>query len=792
MGLANSDRGRRGGARLGGITSSMRTRGGSADGLSARMLSSAPVQRRPLRDALRQEPLLQRRPSPLQRQAGPGDAGAPVPIPSGGGAPLSPGVRGQMEHGFDADFSDVRVHHGDTADQLGALAFTRGNDIHVGSGGNTRSTLTHELAHVVQQREGRVRATGSVGGQPLNDSGSLEAEADRAADRVLAGGVVQRRGGGGNVGRAGPIQRKLRSSILTKEKKPPNLYVGEEAIKSLDNLKIKKVEGNRLANNSIAVYDGQQYSRKGDTYVEVVYGMKADGAIGKIEGFVNGKWLPKDKEHQHETEEAEEAYKQRVGEYDIDSSSKDWKEGKADAWIAEVRNTPYGTHPLIASRGDGKSQRTLLEVETAQEVGAVPGLPPQVINSVHASLNKERRTKHPTQYDKDDWAEVLKQFVIKTREHRAIDRSYPVFDTPLVEKALIGSVGGQLVAAPTETGSDLANNSDVLGLVRPIADLFEAMVIAFQAFNERKQANAQYDEGVSRTALEVSKAFRALGKLAEGSAFVAKLANGSLPAIGAACAALGITSSGLGLVTGVISMAWAVKELEVIGLEQSKWTGLEAKLPRDLQRVARARSAVNGRQLVNRKSTLAAGAFSTVGSTVLATAGSLAAAGLATGALFGVGAVVAAIGGLIALGWAVYSLIKKKEWRAQYLDQSFIDRLDAAAKMDDTTEAEKEKFQDQIEKLKEGDKETRDQMAIADGFVDYKTCYKAMVYELALHLHTEVLKESAEDTWAENQANVEEFPATAALKTMLGEKPPLTWDDIQKITVESLAEMLRI
>jgi hypothetical protein len=75
----------------------------------------------------------------------------------GGGSPLSHEVRSFMEPRFGADFSSVRVHTDSAAVQmsqeLGAQAFTHGNDVYFGEGkspGNNELTA-HELTHVVQQ-----------------------------------------------------------------------------------------------------------------------------------------------------------------------------------------------------------------------------------------------------------------------------------------------------------------------------------------------------------------------------------------------------------------------------------------------------------------------------------------------------------------------------------------------------------------------------------------------------------------------------------------------------------------
>lgn len=94
-------------------------------------------------------------------------------------------VKQRMESSFDADFSSVRVHPDSSqAPAVGALAFTQGTDIHFAPGQFKPDTsagqqlLGHELAHVIQQAEGRVQPTTEIGGMPVNDNEGLEHEAD--------------------------------------------------------------------------------------------------------------------------------------------------------------------------------------------------------------------------------------------------------------------------------------------------------------------------------------------------------------------------------------------------------------------------------------------------------------------------------------------------------------------------------------------------------------------------------------------------------------------------------------
>lgn len=134
-----------------------------------------------------------RLPGPGVAQARPAGGGArngaiPLPdhvrLPAGGGAPLPDGVRAQMETFFKTDFSSVRIHVGPEAPAIGALAFTTGSSIFFAPGQYQPATvqgrmlLGHELAHVVQQRSGRVRNP-QGGGIAIVQDHALEAEADR-------------------------------------------------------------------------------------------------------------------------------------------------------------------------------------------------------------------------------------------------------------------------------------------------------------------------------------------------------------------------------------------------------------------------------------------------------------------------------------------------------------------------------------------------------------------------------------------------------------------------------------
>jgi hypothetical protein len=78
----------------------------------------------------------------------------------------------------------VRVHYNSPKPaQLNAHAYAQGSEIHVAPG--QQRHVPHEAWHVVQQAQGRVRATAQMkGGVAINDDKALESEADRVGQIV--------------------------------------------------------------------------------------------------------------------------------------------------------------------------------------------------------------------------------------------------------------------------------------------------------------------------------------------------------------------------------------------------------------------------------------------------------------------------------------------------------------------------------------------------------------------------------------------------------------------------------
>ncbi|MCT2593905.1 DUF4157 domain-containing protein [Streptomyces sp. N2-109] len=118
-------------------------------------------------------------------------------VVSSGGVPLDAETRTDMEGRLGADFSDVHVHTDsaahDSAREVGARAYTVGSDIvfqrdaYDPSSHDGRTTLAHELTHVVQQRSGPVEGTEAPGGIRVSDpSDRFEQEASARAEQVMS------------------------------------------------------------------------------------------------------------------------------------------------------------------------------------------------------------------------------------------------------------------------------------------------------------------------------------------------------------------------------------------------------------------------------------------------------------------------------------------------------------------------------------------------------------------------------------------------------------------------------
>jgi len=81
------------------------------------------------------------------------------------------------------DMSDVRVQRNSSKPaQLNALAYTQGNEIHLGP--EQERHLPHEAWHAVQQKQGRVKPSTYLHGKAINDNPDLEQDADTMGEKA--------------------------------------------------------------------------------------------------------------------------------------------------------------------------------------------------------------------------------------------------------------------------------------------------------------------------------------------------------------------------------------------------------------------------------------------------------------------------------------------------------------------------------------------------------------------------------------------------------------------------------
>ncbi|HRW63421.1 MAG TPA: DUF4157 domain-containing protein [Bacteroidales bacterium] len=124
-----------------------------------------------------------------QQKAAPGSTGTATHLPSH--------VQAKMESSFGTDFSGVNIHaNSGQATNIGALAYTQGNDVHFAPGqfnpGSQKGQelIGHELTHVVQQRQGRVKPDKQGKGMNINSNPALEKEADVMGAKAAKGEIT--------------------------------------------------------------------------------------------------------------------------------------------------------------------------------------------------------------------------------------------------------------------------------------------------------------------------------------------------------------------------------------------------------------------------------------------------------------------------------------------------------------------------------------------------------------------------------------------------------------------------
>ncbi|MGB3243258.1 MAG: DUF4157 domain-containing protein [Sulfitobacter sp.] len=173
---------------------------------------------------------------------------------SGSGQPLTARTRAYFEPRFSQSFGDVRVHTNSgattAADALNARAYAHGSDIAFANRAYRPETtagqhlLAHELAHVVQQRQGRVPKSST---SEILTAPHLEREADNAAKNVLLPP---------HTGHAPPISA-AGQGIQLKKVESPILYVGVTENAAPETKSIRTLNNDRGGVTTVTTTDPQ-------------------------------------------------------------------------------------------------------------------------------------------------------------------------------------------------------------------------------------------------------------------------------------------------------------------------------------------------------------------------------------------------------------------------------------------------------------------------------------------------------------------------------------------------------
>ncbi|NQY07935.1 MAG: DUF4157 domain-containing protein [Flavobacteriales bacterium] len=107
-----------------------------------------------------------------------------APVQKANNTGLPNNLKSGMETLSGMSLDHVKVHYNSAKPAtVQAHAYAQGSNIHLASGQERH--LPHELSHVVQQAQGRVKATTSVNGMAVNDNIGLEKEADSMGAKAL-------------------------------------------------------------------------------------------------------------------------------------------------------------------------------------------------------------------------------------------------------------------------------------------------------------------------------------------------------------------------------------------------------------------------------------------------------------------------------------------------------------------------------------------------------------------------------------------------------------------------------
>jgi hypothetical protein len=174
---------------------------------------------------------------------------------------------------------------------LGALAYTKGTEIHIGPG--QEKHLPHEMWHAVQQKQGRVKPTRNMKGHQVNDNPELEKEADvirRQGNQKISDKGISRN-------KFKKIQREGTIKQLKKDEIKLNFGIkrlNNQIIRSSVNIEYDDEQGITVENMISQVNVAVQKVQKGFYQIEIIfYGTHSelDNDLKRPSYLISGKQL---------------------------------------------------------------------------------------------------------------------------------------------------------------------------------------------------------------------------------------------------------------------------------------------------------------------------------------------------------------------------------------------------------------------------------------------------------------------------------------------------------------------
>ena len=581
------------------------------------------------------------------------------------------------------DLSNVKVHYNSSKpQQLQALAYTQGTDIHIASG--QEQHLPHEAWHVVQQRQGRVKPTLKIAGRAVNADPALEHDADVMGARALsqtdtpaASTATQSpapSGGSGDVAQLRTIPGKINSPT------------GAKVYKSIGIVNSDAIGGKRAAKDTRVWIDSEKSVEKYE-HVTIDGGNLVDGSpipVGRT-GFVTG-YINREKLEFAGAKREEDRLSAVVIKPEVLEQVDAWLLAEAKASKKEKLITEGGYNALSPFR----------KVEVFRRAGV------QV--NVH-DANSFKKLKNGTFKEKIDWAafsaivrringNASAQKILGGGDLKTGQNPFATTDTEYV--GYVGLGGGAVAAGASAITAQTEHSS---------ANLVANVGTYHQSGAAQVMQGADIAGGALATIANVTEIIRTLEKISEKSA--QNIIFSEAPYILDQVAQIGVSAGRIVASTAGIKGSFSIAQVgydqaasasaghSALFLIGAQVTGIlsavagAAKMAKGIYDVAETRAILNN--LVKLKATLTSPDFQLMLSQSQASQKlkkTVAGATIAQGAAMVAGGIMVAVMATNPIGWAIlgaaalfggavaaYKYFEKKANRTKFVDRLLIKKI---------------------------------------------------------------------------------------------------------------------